>query len=111
MIGHTGNLEAGILCCEKIDKHVAHIVEAYLAQNGTVLVTADHGNAEVMINPKTEEIFTEHTTNKVPFILVNKKMQKRKLRRSGVLGDIAPTILKLLDVEVPEEMTGKPLIR
>ncbi len=110
MIGHTGNLSAGIICCHQIDKYVNQIIEAYLAIDGTVLLTADHGNIETMINPKTEEIFTEHTANPVPFILINKKLNKRKLRKNGVLGDIAPTILQLLGIKKPKEMTGKSLL-
>jgi 2,3-bisphosphoglycerate-independent phosphoglycerate mutase len=111
MIGHTGNLKAGISCCEQVDKCLSEIVEAYLAVDGTVLVTADHGNIEEMINPKTEEIFTEHTTNPVPFIIISKTLAKKKLRKNGILGDIAPTILDLLDLKKPKEMKGKTLFK
>ena len=112
MIGHTGNIEAGIKCCRLVDKFVGQIVKAYLAANGTVLITADHGNIEEMVNLETGEIFTEHTANPVPFILVNKKLRTRvHLRTNGILGDIAPTIFKLLAREKPKEMTGKSLIK
>jgi len=112
MIGHTGNMEAAIECCEKVDECLGQIVDSYLAQNGTVLVTADHGNIEKMINLKTGEVYTEHTANQVPFIVVNRSLKdkKIKLRTGGALGDIAPTILKLLNRKKPKEMKGKSLI-
>ncbi|MEI6596647.1 MAG: 2,3-bisphosphoglycerate-independent phosphoglycerate mutase [bacterium] len=112
MIGHTGNLAAGIKCCHEVDKYLGKIVEAYLRVGGTVLVTADHGNIEEMINLKTGEIDTEHSTSQVPFIAVNKNMgNKIKLRSGGLLSDIAPTILELLGLEKPKEMAGKSLIK
>lgn len=112
MIGHTGNLEAGVKSCHKIDKYLGKIVKAYLRSGGTVLVTADHGNVEEMIDLKTGEINTEHSTNPVPFILVNSYLcNKVKLRSGGVLGDIAPTVLELLGIKKPKEMTGKSLIK
>ncbi len=110
MVGHTGNLQAGIECCSIVDKCIGKIIKAYLKKKGTVIITADHGNVEKMIELKTGEIYTEHTFNKVPFIVVNDELKKKiKLKSSGVLGDIAPTILKLLDQDKPEEMTGKAL--
>lgn len=112
MIGHTGNLEAGIECCHEVDKYLGKIIKAYLNVNGTVLVSADHGNIEEMINLKTGEIDTEHSINQVPFILVNKNLRNKiKLRKGGILGDIAPTILELLGFKKPVEMTGKSLIK
>ena len=111
MIGHTGDLQAGIECCEAIDKNIEKIVKAYLKLNGTVLITADHGNIEEMINLETDEIDTEHSSNLVPFIVVNEKLRKKiKLKKQGVLGDIAPTILKILNKKKLEDMTGKSLI-
>jgi 2,3-bisphosphoglycerate-independent phosphoglycerate mutase len=110
MIGHTGNLKAGIKCCAELDKCVGQLVKAYLAAGGTVLITADHGNVEEMINLETGEIDTEHSTNRVPFILVGHNLQNIKLRKNGSLGDIAPTILNLLGFKKPKEMTGKSLI-
>ncbi len=109
MVGHTGNLKAAIACCETIDACLERIVKAYLSVNGTVLITADHGNIEKMINLKTDEIFTEHTTNPVPFILINDAMINKKLEKNGILGDIAPTILKILKQKVPKEMDGEAL--
>lgn len=110
MVGHTGNLEAGIETCEQVDALVEKIVKAYLDNKGTVVITADHGNIEKMINPETEEIFTEHTHNQVPFILINKNLKKIKLREGGILGDIAPTILTILDKNKSVKMTGNTLI-
>ncbi len=110
MVGHTGNLSAAIKTCEAVDKYVSEIVKAYLKVGGTVLITADHGNIEKMINLETDEIFTEHTTNQVPFIVVNNKLRNRlKLRSNGILGDIAPTILKLLGEKRPSAMRRKAL--
>ena len=111
MVGHTGNLKAAIVCCREIDKIVAKITKAYLDVNGTVIITADHGNIEKMIDLESGEIFTQHTTNPVPLIIVNKKLRDRiELSKAGVLGDIAPTILKILGVKKPREMTGENLI-
>ncbi|MBU0636934.1 2,3-bisphosphoglycerate-independent phosphoglycerate mutase [Patescibacteria group bacterium] len=112
MIGHTGDLSAGINCCHQVDKYLDQIVRAYLKVNGTVLITADHGNIEEMINPKTGEINTEHSVNQVPFIIVNKQLKNKiKLRSNGILADIAPTILELLSLKQPKEMRGKSLIK
>ncbi len=112
MIGHTGNLEAGVKCCHEVDKYLGEIVKAYLSVSGMVLVTADHGNIEEMINLKTGEIDTEHSTNLVPFMIVNKDLRNQiKLRSGGVLGDVAPTILELLGLPKPKEMGGKSLIK
>jgi len=111
MIGHTGNLKAGIECCNLIDKYLGDIVKAYLSINGTVVVTADHGNIEEMINLETGEIHTEHTTHSVPFIVVNKNLKRNlKLRKNGSLSNIAPTILSLLDVKKGKKMRGKSLL-
>lgn len=114
MVGHTGNLQAGIQTCEAIDECVDRIAEAYLKIRGTVIITADHGNIEEMITLKTGEINTKHSINKVPFILVNSQFkkdgkQKIKLRKDGKIGDVAPTILDLLKIKKPEEM-GESLI-
>lgn len=112
MVGHTGNLEAGVKCCQEVDKCLGKIVKAYLKRDGTVIITADHGNIEKMINLETGEINTEHTSNPVPFIVVNDSLRNKvKLRKKGSLGDIAPTILELMDREKPKEMTGRSLIK
>ncbi|MCG2701365.1 2,3-bisphosphoglycerate-independent phosphoglycerate mutase [Candidatus Parcubacteria bacterium] len=112
MVAHTGNLQAGIECCKHIDKHLSRIVNAYLAREGTVIITSDHGNIEEMVNLETGEIDTEHSSNPVPFIIVNKKLKNKiKLKKEGILGDIAPTALELMGMEKPKEMTGKSLIK
>jgi 2,3-bisphosphoglycerate-independent phosphoglycerate mutase len=111
MIGHTGNLEAAIKCCEAVDGYVGKLVEAYQKVGGTLLITADHGNIERMINLQTGEIDTEHTTNPVPFILVNQELRnKAKLRSDGVLGDVAPTLLDLFGLPQPKAMSRKSLL-
>ena len=116
MLGHTGNLEAGIECCNLVDKYLGDIVKAYLSVDGTIIVTADHGNIEKMINLETGEIHTEHTTNPVPFIVINKNNtkcpegKKIKLRKNGSLCDIAPTVLSLLDIKKSRKMKGKSLL-
>ncbi|PLX21918.1 2,3-bisphosphoglycerate-independent phosphoglycerate mutase [Candidatus Parcubacteria bacterium] len=109
MVGHTGDLNAGIKCCEAIDRSLKRIVPAYLKKGGAVMVTADHGNIEKMLNPKTKEIYTEHTTNKVPFIFISKN-NKVELKRSGALCDMAPTVLDFFEIKKPKLMTGRTLI-
>ncbi|MDO8260455.1 MAG: 2,3-bisphosphoglycerate-independent phosphoglycerate mutase [Candidatus Magasanikbacteria bacterium] len=106
MIGHTGNLQAAIECCTIVDKCLGRIIEEYLKKDGTVVVTADHGNVEKMIELETGEIYTEHTSNKVPFIIVNESLKNKIKLKSGALKDVAPTLLKILGHEKPKEMTG-----
>ena len=108
MVGHTGNFEAAKIAVHTIDAQVKQIVDAVLAKKGAVLITADHGNAEQMINRKTEEMRTEHTMNPVPCILVSDQIKGKKLH-AGILGDIAPTVLKYLEIPQPHNMTGKAL--
>ena len=108
MVGHTGNLEAAIKAIETIDKCVQRVVEAVNAQNGILLITADHGNSEQMIDYKTGEPYTAHTTNPVPLILVGKDNIKLK---EGKLADLAPTMLELMGMEIPKEMTGESIIQ
>jgi 2,3-bisphosphoglycerate-independent phosphoglycerate mutase len=110
MVAHTGNLEAGIKCCEIMDGCIKKIVDAYLKKNGTVLITADHGNIEEMINLKTGEVDTEHSIYPVPFILVNNKLKKHRLKTGGSLCDIAPTILDIIGKKKPGLMTGESLL-
>ncbi|WP_028548993.1 2,3-bisphosphoglycerate-independent phosphoglycerate mutase [Paenibacillus sp. UNC451MF] len=106
MVGHSGLLEPTIKAIEATDECLGKVVEAILAQGGVALITADHGNADVVTNPDGTRN-TAHTTNPVPFIVTNKHVT---LRNDGILADIAPTMLKLLEVQQPEEMTGKALI-
>lgn len=107
MVGHTGVLEAAIKAIETIDECVGRVVEAINNQDGVLLITADHGNAEQMIDYKTGEPHTAHTTNPVPLILVG--MENAKLRE-GRLADLAPTMLDIMNLEKPSEMTGESLI-
>tara|TARA_B100001057_G_scaffold270044_1_gene270239 strand:- start:28 stop:1542 length:1515 start_codon:yes stop_codon:yes gene_type:complete len=106
MVGHTGDLQAAIKACEAVDQCAADVLNTALKQDYTSLVIADHGNCETMINPDGSQN-TAHTTNPVPIILVDP--EKRKIN-SGVLGDIAPTLLDLIDVKQPKAMTQKSLI-
>ncbi len=112
MVGHTGNLKAGIQTIEAVDKYVGEIVRAYLKKNGIVIITADHGNIEEMINLETGEVDTKHSTNPVPFIIVGKEFKNKKIKfkKNGLLGDVAPTILKILGYKKPKEMIRSSLI-
>ena len=107
MVGHTGSLEAAIKAIEKIDRCVQRVVDAVKEQNGVLLITADHGNAEQMIDEATGEPHTAHTTNPVPLILVGKDNVRLK---EGRLADLAPTMLEIMGLEKPQEMTGESLI-
>ena len=117
MVGHTGNINATIKAIETVDKCIGKIVNATGEMGGSILITADHGNAEVMKGPSGEP-WTAHTTNKVPLIFI--EGEKRKipnmgneiyLRENAGLADIAPTLLQLLKLPIPKEMTGKSLIK
>ena len=107
MVGHTGSLEAAVKAVETIDGCVGKVVEAIEKQNGILIITADHGNAEQMIDYKTGEPQTAHTTNPVPLILVGLEGVKLK---EGKLADLAPTMLDIMGLEKPQEMTGESLI-
>ena len=107
MVGHTGNFEAAVKAVETIDECVGKVVEAVEAQNGVLIITADHGNIEQMIDYKTGEPHTAHTTNPVPLALVG--MENVKLR-DGILADLAPTMLDIMNIEKPKEMTGESII-
>lgn len=108
MVGHTGSLEAAIKAIEAVDECVGKVVKAIEDVNGKCLITADHGNSEQMIDYKTGEPHTAHTTNPVPLILVG--MEGTKLASGGCLADLAPTMLDMMGIEKPEEMTGKSLL-
>ena len=107
MVGHTGNLEATIKALEALDTCIGEVAEEVQKQGGYLIITADHGNAEQMIDYKTGEPHTAHTTNDVPLILVGKENIKLK---NGRLCDIIPTMLELMELDKPEEMTGESLI-
>jgi 2,3-bisphosphoglycerate-independent phosphoglycerate mutase len=109
MVGHTGVLDAAVKACEAVDTAVGRVVEAAKERGWSVMVTADHGNAEQMIDYATGEPHTAHTTNPVPFILVDDELRGKGLKEGGGLKDIAPTVLKLMGLEKPAEMEGEPL--
>lgn len=111
MVAHSGNLEATIKACEAIDTALSQAVPAVTASGGSLLITADHGNAEELINLHTGEVDTEHSDNPVPVIVVSPKLlgQRRQLP-AGVLADVAPTLLALMNLNQPASMSGKSLI-
>ncbi len=109
MVGHTGVMEAVIKAVRTVDECIGRIAEAMLAVNGAMIITADHGNADMMVDPVTGEPFTQHTTNEVPLTLVADAFKNRTLHH-GILADISPTILELAGLPQPEAMTGQSLI-
>ncbi|MDD2839885.1 MAG: 2,3-bisphosphoglycerate-independent phosphoglycerate mutase [Rickettsiales bacterium] len=110
MVGHTGIMEAAVKACEAVDKDIGEIVDAVKAKDGIIFITADHGNADKMFDETTGQPFTAHTTNPVPFIMIGNEVKSIKLA-DGALCDIAPTILKVMELKQPKEMTGKCLIK
>lgn len=110
MVGHTGVLEAAIAAVEAVDKCVGEVVSKVLEKDGTVFITADHGNCEQMTDYSTGKPMTSHTTNRVPFLWVSNEINGRTLSE-GVLADIAPTMLEVMGLSKPSEMTGKSLIK
>jgi 2,3-bisphosphoglycerate-independent phosphoglycerate mutase len=109
MVGHTGKLDKTIEACQHVDTSLGWITKAMRTSKGTTLITADHGNAELMIDPKTGHPHTAHTTNPVPFHLIDEGSIGAKLRSEGALEDVAPTMLGILGIEKPVEMTGRDL--
>jgi len=108
MVGHTGKFDATVLAVEAADAALGVVIEALANRGGVALVTADHGNAEFMADPATGQAHTAHTTNPVPLILYDPKF-KGRLKDGGTLADVAPTLLAMLDVKAPAEMTGRDL--
>ena len=109
MVGHTGIEAAAIKAIEVVDECVGKAVDAVKEMDGVLFICADHGNAEQLIDYQTGEPWTAHTTNPVPFILVN-AAPGQKLREGGCLADIIPTLIELMGMEQPKEMTGKSLL-
>jgi len=107
MVGHTGVLDAAIKAVETIDGCLQKVVDAIIETGGQMLITADHGNIEQMIDPETRQPHTAHTTNPVPLVYVG---GQKSLRAGGNLADLAPTMLAILDIPQPQEMTGRSLI-
>jgi 2,3-bisphosphoglycerate-independent phosphoglycerate mutase len=123
MVGHTGNMKATMKAVEVVDKCIDRVVKAALKKDGVVLITADHGNAEGMFNMQSGIIDKEHSANPVPFLIIGKEYEGKVIGRrdamggdlslvqpQGILSDIAPTILKIINIHKPPEMTGRPLI-
>ena len=107
MVGHTGIISAAIKAIETLDQCIGKISKTVATKNGHLLITADHGNAEMMLDEKNKQPHTQHPTNLVPFLYMG---NKGSIRTGGNLSDIAPTILTLMNEKIPEEMTGKNLI-
>jgi 2,3-bisphosphoglycerate-independent phosphoglycerate mutase len=111
MVGHTGNLQAAIRAVETVDECVGRVVDAVLGKGGGLIVTADHGNCEQMIHPETGGPHTAHTTYDVECIVVDERYVGQTLRSGGRLADLAPTLIEMLELPKPEEMTGESLLR
>ena len=109
MVGHTGIMEAAIKAVETVDNCVKRAVDALLEVDGQMFICADHGNAEQLIDYETGGSYTAHTTNPVPFILVNYD-PAYTLKENGCLADIIPTMIEMMGMEQPAEMTGKSLL-
>ena len=109
MVGHTGIIPAAVKAVETVDTCVGKVVDKILSKGGLTLITADHGNADKLLDEEGKP-FTAHTTNKVPFIVVGDAYKGAKLSDDGVLADIAPTLLDCMGLEIPAEMSGKSLL-
>lgn len=111
MVGHTGNLEASIKACEIVDEVIGKIANAIMAKGGVLMITADHGNVEELINNQTGEVDTEHSAYPVPLMIIGKQyMNQPMMLPTGILADIAPTMLKIMGISKPASMTGRALI-
>ena len=110
MVGHTGVMDAAVAAVKEVDKDVGILVNRILEKGGRAFVTADHGNADQMVDPENGEIFTAHTTNPVPFIACDNALIGKQLRDGGRLADIAPTMLDSMGLAIPADMTGESLI-
>jgi 2,3-bisphosphoglycerate-independent phosphoglycerate mutase len=109
MVGHTGNFDAAVKACEMLDRCLGRLRQAIEQVGGEMLVTADHGNVEQMLDNDTGQAHTAHTCELVPFVYVGTQKSMR-IAEGGVLSDVAPTLLSLMGLERPAEMTGKPLV-
>jgi 2,3-bisphosphoglycerate-independent phosphoglycerate mutase len=110
MVGHTGNFQATIKACEAVDGCLGRVMQSVLGSGGRMLVTADHGNADVMLDEQGE-IQTAHSMNPVPLVWLENTYPAGGLRPQGILGDIAPTILDMWGLDKPKEMTGQSLVQ
>lgn len=110
MVGHTGVIKAGVKACEVVDECLGKVVKTVLGLEGACIITADHGNVEIMLNRNTGEVDTEHSTSPVPCIIVKESLRGRRELSFGGLADIAPTILHLMNIPQPSAMTGRNLL-
>ncbi len=110
MVGHTGDLPATIKAVETLDRQIEILEKIISEKGGNLIITADHGNADDMVDFESDQPNTFHTKNPVPFLLVGEKFKDKKLRDKGVLGNIAPTILDIMGIEKPKAMKGKSLL-
>lgn len=110
MVGHTGIMKAAVKACETVDECLGRIHTYLQKKNGTMLVTSDHGNAEIMLDPNTAGPYTAHSLNPVPFILIDDRYKNMQLHDGGALKDIAPTVLSLMGLPIPDEMEGNNLL-
>ena len=108
MVGHTGVFEAAVKAVEAVDECVGKVTEAVLKAGGAVLLTADHGNADKMLVDDSDDPFTAHTTNPVPLVAIG--TDAKDLKKGGVLADLIPTMLDVMDMPKPDEMTGHSLL-
>jgi 2,3-bisphosphoglycerate-independent phosphoglycerate mutase len=109
MVGHTGRMDAAVHAIEAVDRAVGRVMDAAVARDYSVVLTADHGNCDLMVDPETDEPHTQHTTNPVPLLVVDE--QRWLLAPSGTLSDVAPTVLHLMGLERPAAMMGRSLLR
>ena len=109
MVGHTGNFQAAVQAVEAVDRCLKQVVSAVLENGGSCLITADHGNAEQMLDPKTGQPHTAHTLGAVPLVYIAQDAGQAKLN-DGALKDIAPTVLTLMGLPIPKEMEGHSLM-
>jgi 2,3-bisphosphoglycerate-independent phosphoglycerate mutase len=110
MVGHTGNFTAAQKAVSVVDREIARLIKVLIKNGGQAIVTADHGNIEEIINPNSGEPDTEHSTNPVPFILINSRIKAPRKLPDGKLANVAPTILKMMGIAKPAEMTAKSLV-
>ena len=111
MVGHTGNFEATQKAVETVDQCLEKIHQKLQEEDGLLFITADHGNADIMIDEASGRLFTFHTKNPVPFLALGKGLEGTVWREGGRLADVTPTILDFIEIQSPEEMTGKSLRR
>jgi len=111
MVGHTGIMDAAVKAVHAVDECVKKVTDKILAMGGSAIVTADHGNADQMVAADGATAFTQHTTFPVPVIFVSEEYKNVSLREGGVLADLAPTLLDVMKIAQPKEMTGESLIK